>query len=121
MWPPPVLIPGMRRPVPHRPGRCAGPPANRPLGAEMFVELNGVTHHYVSKGEGPPVVLLHGLGGSLHTLYGVIEALANHHHVVAMDLRGFGRSGSGNGGFSIQQWSQDVVALIGALELPPVT
>lgn len=87
----------------------------------MFVELNGVTHHYVSKGEGPPVVLLHGLGGSLHTLYGVIEALANHHHVVAMDLRGFGRSGSGNGGFSIQQWSQDVVALIGALELPPVT
>ena len=87
----------------------------------MFIELNGVNHHYVSKGEGPPVVLVHGLGGSLHAWHGVIEALAIHHHVVALDLRGHGRTDVSSGGFSVQQWAQDVLALISALELPPVT
>lgn len=87
----------------------------------MFIDLNGVSHHYVSKGEGPPVVLVHGLGGSLHGWHGVIETLALQHHVVALDLRGHGRSQHGSGGYSIQQWSQDVTALINALELPPVT
>ncbi|AXV08464.1 Hydrolase (HAD superfamily) [Euzebya pacifica] len=87
----------------------------------MFIELNGVRHHYVSKGEGPPVVLVHGLGGDLHAWYGVIECLAVHHHVIALDLRGHGRSDAGSGGYSIQMWAQDVNALIAALELPPVT
>lgn len=87
----------------------------------MFIELNGVTHHYVSKGEGPPIVLVHALGGSLHTWHGVIETLALQHHVIALDLRGHGRSGPGSGGYSVQQWAQDVTALISALELPPVT
>lgn len=86
----------------------------------MFIELNGVRHHYVSRGEGPPVVLVHGLGGSLHAWHGVIECLSIHHHVVALDLRGFGRSDSG-GALSIQQWANDVNALITALELPAVT
>jgi 3-oxoadipate enol-lactonase len=87
----------------------------------MFIDLNGVSHHYVSRGEGPPIVLLHGLGGSLHAWHGVIETLALQHHVVALDLRGHGRSGLGGGAYSVQQWAQDVNALIAALELPPVT
>ncbi len=87
----------------------------------MFIELNGVNHHYISKGEGPPIVLLHGLGGSLHAWYGVIETLALQHHVIALDLRGHGRSDAGSGGYSIQQWAQDVSTLISTLELPPVT
>ena len=87
----------------------------------MFIELNGVNHHYVSKGEGPPIVLIHGLGGSLHIWHGVTETLALQHHVIALDLRGHGRSDHGSGGYSVQQWAQDVTALISALELPPVT
>jgi 3-oxoadipate enol-lactonase len=87
----------------------------------MFIELNGVNHHYVSKGEGPPVVLVHALGGSLHAWYGVIENLSLHHHVVALDLRGHGRSGAGRANFSIETWAQDVDALISVLELPAVT
>jgi 3-oxoadipate enol-lactonase len=86
----------------------------------MFIDLGGARHHYVSKGEGPPVVLLHGLGGSLHVWHGVIENLALHHHVVALDLRGHGRSGAG-GQLSIGGWTDDVAALLSALELPAVT
>jgi len=87
----------------------------------MFIECNGVRHHYISKGEGPPVVLVHGLGGTLHAWYGVIENLAYHHHVVALDLRGHGRSEGSSGAFSIDQWANDVAALLSALELPAVT
>jgi 3-oxoadipate enol-lactonase len=87
----------------------------------MFIELNGVRHHYLSKGEGPPIVLLHGLGGSLHSWYGVIENLSLHHHVVALDFRGHGRSEGRGTSFSIQGWSDDVSALLDALELPPAT
>ncbi|HUH06598.1 MAG TPA: alpha/beta fold hydrolase [Egibacteraceae bacterium] len=87
----------------------------------MFIDLNGVRHHYVSKGEGPPIVLVHALGGSLHSWYGVIENLALHHHVVALDLRGHGRSDAGRKQLSIPAWADDVHALISALELPAVT
>jgi 3-oxoadipate enol-lactonase len=85
----------------------------------MFIELNGVRHCYVSKGEGPPVVFIHGLGGTLHYWHGVMENLVAHHHCVALDLRGHGRSDGGQ--VSVETWAQDVAALIGALELPPVT
>jgi 3-oxoadipate enol-lactonase len=87
----------------------------------VFIELNGVRHHYVSKGEGPPIVLLHALGGSLHAWHGVTENLSLHHHVVGLDLRGHGRSDHPKGAFSIKPWAGDVEALIGALELPAVT
>lgn len=87
----------------------------------MFIELNGVKHHYISRGEGPPVVLVHALGGTLHAWQGVMDNLALHHHVVALDLRGHGRSEHTKGAYSIKTWAGDVEALIGALELPAVT
>jgi pimeloyl-ACP methyl ester carboxylesterase len=43
-------------------------------------------------GEGPPLVLLHGLGLSWRTWLPVLEALEEHHDVVALDLPGFGDS-----------------------------
>lgn len=43
-------------------------------------------------GAGPPVVLLHGLGGSGYEWRYMVPALARHHRVIAIDLRGFGRS-----------------------------
>jgi pimeloyl-ACP methyl ester carboxylesterase len=87
----------------------------------MFIQLNGVNHHYTSFGEGPPIVLVHGLGGTLDVWHGVSELLALHHHVVAVDLRGHGRTGAGRAQFSIKTWSQDVAALMSALELPAAT
>jgi pimeloyl-ACP methyl ester carboxylesterase len=43
-------------------------------------------------GSGPPVVLLHGLGGSGYTWRYMVEGLARNHRVIAIDLKGFGRS-----------------------------
>jgi 3-oxoadipate enol-lactonase len=86
----------------------------------MFAEIDGNNTHYVSYGEGPPVVFIHALGGAANVWHGVMQMLAQHHHVVAMDLRGHGRS-AGKGKFSIEGWAKDVEKLIRHLELPAVT
>ena len=46
-------------------------------------------------GDGPPIVLLHGLFGSNENLGGVARALADRYAVYAMDLRNHGRSPHG--------------------------
>lgn len=86
----------------------------------MFADIDGNTLHYVSYGEGPPVVFIHGLGGSANVWHGVMQAMKQHHHCVAPDLRGHGRS-QGRGKFSIEGWAKDVQRLIRHLELPSVT
>ena len=44
-------------------------------------------------GRGSPVVLLHGLGGSTYSWRFIAPELARGHRVIAVDLKGFGRSG----------------------------
>jgi len=43
-------------------------------------------------GEGRPLILLHGLGGSLFTWRHVVAALSREHRVIALDMKGFGQS-----------------------------
>lgn len=57
-----------------------------------LVQVRGVTLHYVEQGEGPPVVLVHGLGASTFSFRRNIPELAHQFHVFALDLMGFGYS-----------------------------
>ena len=57
------------------------------------VNLDGVNVHYVEAGEGPHLVLVHGLGASHVTWYENIQPLADAgFHVLAPDLPGHGDS-----------------------------
>src|SRR5216684_3918318 len=67
-------------------------------GASRFVDLDGLSVHYRDEGEGPPMVLLHGTGASLHTWDAWTEALRGHFRVIRMDLPGFGLAGNSLGG-----------------------
>jgi pimeloyl-ACP methyl ester carboxylesterase len=44
------------------------------------------------RGEGPPLVLIHGIGHRWQAWEPVLDALAEHHDVIALDLPGFGES-----------------------------
>ena len=55
-------------------------------------QVNGTRLHYVTAGEGPTVVLLHGWPETSHEWRHVTELLAGDHQVVVPDLRGFGAS-----------------------------
>lgn len=65
---------------------------NPPLG--RFIEIAGVRLHYLEKGEGAPLVLLHGNGSMVQdwATSGVLDGLASRHRVIAFDRPGFGHS-----------------------------
>ncbi len=48
--------------------------------------------YYQRQGQGEPLVLLHGIGGELCVWEAVLEPLARHCEVIAVDLPGFGNS-----------------------------
>jgi pimeloyl-ACP methyl ester carboxylesterase len=66
--------------------------ANPPLGS--FVEVDGVRLHYLEKGAGPLVVLLHGNATMIEDWLaaGIFDALAKTNRVIAFDRPGFGHS-----------------------------
>jgi pimeloyl-ACP methyl ester carboxylesterase len=56
-----------------------------------FVEINGLTVHYKTAGEGEPVfILLHGFGASLFSWHAVMEPLSQYGTVIAFDRPAFG-------------------------------
>lgn len=65
---------------------------NPPAG--KFVEVDGVRLHYIERGEGPPLVLLHGNGlfANDFELSGLLKRAARNHRVIAFDRPGFGYS-----------------------------
>lgn len=67
--------------------------ADNPPAGE-FVTVDGVRLHYVRRGAGPVVVLLHGNGATSldFELSGLIDMLAREHTVIAFDRPGFGYS-----------------------------
>ena len=60
-----------------------------------FKTSDGVKIHYLVKGQGRPVILIHGYTGSAEGNWfanGVADALAKNHRVVAIDCRNHGKS-----------------------------
>jgi len=60
---------------------------------ERYINIGGTRTRFFREGEGSPVVLVHGLGGSATGWLPSIEALAARHRVYAPDLLGHGRTG----------------------------
>lgn len=60
------------------------------LPADEFVQVDGQWVHFERAGSGPPVVLIHGFGGSTYCWREVSPVLAKHFEVISLDLNGFG-------------------------------
>jgi pimeloyl-ACP methyl ester carboxylesterase len=85
--------------------------------ASRFIDLRGMRHHVLEWGEpgAPLVVMLHGwmdVGASFQFL---VDALDGPWHVVAPDLRGFGRSEWQPQGYWFWDYVADLDALLGRL------
>src|SRR5688500_4039093 len=59
--------------------------AHRPLG--RFINVDGVGLHYLDEGDGPPLVLLHGLGSMVEdfVLSGLVREASKRYLVIALD------------------------------------
>jgi pimeloyl-ACP methyl ester carboxylesterase len=58
-----------------------------------FIEVAGARIHYLDKGSGPAIVILHGLGGQMGNFtYALLERLTDEFRVILMDRPGSGYS-----------------------------
>jgi pimeloyl-ACP methyl ester carboxylesterase len=97
---------------------AAQPPAAPP---DQFFDSKGVRIRYVEQGQGPAIVLMHGYTGTLDRHFianGVFANLAKDHRVIAIDLRGHGKSGKPyEPGAYGEEFSRDVVRLLDHLKI----
>ncbi len=78
---------------------------------------NGIRMHYVTQGEGPLVVLLHGFPEFWYSWRYQIPFLAGHGYmVVAPDLRGYNETDKPSKGYNVSTLLRDIVGLIKGLE-----
>ncbi|OAI48387.1 hypothetical protein AYO44_07065 [Planctomycetaceae bacterium SCGC AG-212-F19] len=79
--------------------------------------VNGSSIFFESQGEGPPIVFVHGLGGTSNVWHAQRVVLSRYFRVVTFDLTGSGRSDKTRRGYSIEGWADDVAALMDHLGL----
>ena len=84
------------------------------LGQDGFADSGGVKIHYVTKGTGPLVVMIHGMPDFWYTWRRQIPALARHFRVVAVDLRGYNQSDQPQGveNYAMDKLVGDVDAVV---------
>src|SRR5262245_60645813 len=80
------------------------------LGKDGFADSDGVKIHYVTAGEGPLVVMLHGFPDFWYTWRDQMPALSRHFQVVAVDLRGYNQSDQPKGveNYTLDKLVEDV-------------
>jgi pimeloyl-ACP methyl ester carboxylesterase len=77
------------------------------------VRLNGIDLHYEIRGEGEPLLVLHGFAGCKDDwAHAGRDALAARYRVIAVDARGHGRSTGFDGAISHAGYAEDVLALL---------
>ena len=81
------------------------------------VHTNSINMYYESRGEGSPLLLLHGLGSCTEDWELQLPAFAGHYRVIVADMRGHGRSDKPPGPYSVPQMGADVLGLLDALKV----
>lgn len=73
-----------------------------------------IEHYYIEKGQGEPLILLHGNGENCDYFAGQIDEFAQYYHVFALDTRGHGKTPRGDTPFTIRQFADDLLAFMDA-------
>lgn len=81
------------------------------------IHANGMNFHYQQAGEGPDVLLIHGVTGDLSVwfLSRAMEVLSRSFRVTAYDLRGHGYSDVPPSGYTSAEQAGDTIAIMDAL------
>lgn len=88
-----------------------------------YIRTNGITLHVLDYGgDGPDLILAHGLSANAHFFDGLIGAgdLTGHARVIVPDLRGRGLSDKPDSGYTMEEHTADMLGLIDALDLRDV-
>ena len=85
------------------------------------IRVNGILYHYWDKGSGPPLLMLHGFGGSAYDWHTYIDTFADAgYRVIVPDLPGSGYSDRPEDlDYSIPGLMKCILQFTEALNLPP--
>jgi pimeloyl-ACP methyl ester carboxylesterase len=83
-----------------------------------FIDLNGLSTHYIEKGSGDPIILLHGFFFDTYMWNKNIDALAEKFKVYAFDLWGFGFSTREPLDYGYPLYTQQLQEFMDAFEIP---
>jgi pimeloyl-ACP methyl ester carboxylesterase len=92
------------------------PRGGEPLGPYEEIELHGHTVGFQAAGEGPLLLLLHGITSTSEAWRDVMPELAERYTVIAPDLLGHGRSAKPRGDYSLGAYAagvRDLLAVLG--------
>ncbi|WP_117591221.1 alpha/beta fold hydrolase [Haloprofundus halophilus] len=82
------------------------------------VRTNDIETYYVRRGDGPPIVFIHGMAMSASEWEPQMEALGDEYTVVAYDVRGHGHTGgSDRDSYTMELYAADLDALLAALDV----
>ena len=85
--------------------------------AGHFATVNGIRIYYEIYGSGPPLLLIHGNGGSIWGMRCQISYFSHSYQVIAADSRGHGKSEDGSGPLKYQQMADDLAKLLTELKV----
>jgi len=76
------------------------------------VQIRNLELYYEEYGDGKPLVLLHGFGGSSQNWHPFTPQLSEHHRLIVVDLRGHGHSTNPENKFTHREAAIDVFLLL---------
>ncbi|MEO6550387.1 MAG: alpha/beta hydrolase [Ferruginibacter sp.] len=82
-----------------------------------YADVNGVKLYYEIYGEGDPLVLIHGNGGSISSGHEQIAFFSKHYKVIALDSRGQGKSKDESDSLTYDAIAADVNGLLTTLKI----
>ncbi|HHU21928.1 MAG TPA: alpha/beta fold hydrolase [Clostridiales bacterium] len=78
----------------------------------METVSNGALIYWEARGEGPPLVMLHGNGEDMSVFSAQVPEFSREFMVISIDSRGHGKSTAGGGKLSLYDMARDVVAVM---------
>jgi hypothetical protein len=99
------------------------PPFNEDLSFDIdnvtfshhMASVNGIQLHYVTGGQGDPILLLHGWPQTWYEWHHIMPSLAKNYTVIILDLRGLGDSSKPVTGYDGKTTAEDIYQLISQL------
>lgn len=83
-----------------------------------YVEINGINMYYIEKGEGYPLILLHGgISTAESNWKNQIDFFSKYCRVIATDSRGHGKTNNPSGEFSYRLMADDMATFIKKLKI----